>query len=378
MGRFSLVRGGPFRALMRAVHLVRGDGADPWRQSLALVALTWVPLAAFSLVQRLATHHWNALVLDPAVHVRLLVAVPLLVVAEEVMHLLSRRCVDQFVQSSLVSDGLGIRRVLTRVTLMRDAKLPEVVLAVAALAAGEARLWGRPSGGPFAIPGWVAAPSFAGIWWGVVALPLSQFLLYRSLWRWILWADLLWRFSRLDVRPVASHPDRCGGLRFLAEPTLGFAVVVMSIDCIVAGTWGGQMVFEHVPLESSALPFSITTAVSLLVGLAPLCVFSNRMWRTRLRAVRQYDLFALEYARLFQRKWIDDVGETESPLGSADIQSMADLANSLAIVRGMRVVPLGVREVAALLAGVWLPSVPLVLLTVPLNELLKRIAGVLF
>jgi hypothetical protein len=64
-------------------------------------------------------------------------------------------------------------------------------------------------------------------------------------------------------------------------------------------------------------------------------------------------------------------------LGSADIQSMADLVNTLAVVRGMRIVPFGWMEVATLLIAAWLPSVPLVLAAVPLEELIRRMAGVL-
>jgi hypothetical protein len=98
--------------------------------------------------------------------------------------------------------------------------------------------------------------------------------------------------------------------------------------------------------------------------------------RARYAALRHYDLFALKYARLFQRKWIER-GESEGLLGSADIQSMADLVNTVAVVRSMRVVPFGVREVVELVAAVWIPVVPLVLMTVPVEELLKRIAGAL-
>ena len=180
----------------------------------------------------------------------------------------------------------------------------------------------------------------------------------------------------MDVRPVALHPDRRGGLAFLGGSALGFAVVVMGVDCSVAGRWGGQMIFDLLPLQSCALPFSEILVASILVTLGPLCLFSRCMWRARFAAIRQYDMFALTYARLFHRKWID-VGDTEHLLGSADIQSMADLANTLAIVRGMRLVPFGLYEIAVLLAAIWLPMGPLFLATVPLHELLRRMLGVL-
>jgi hypothetical protein len=291
------------------------------------------------------------------------------------MHLLSRRCVDQFLQSDLVSGRLqGAYQVLARATRLRDAKLPEVALALAAIAVGQTGLWHMVRGPESS--GWAGAPPLATVWWGCVSLPVGLFLFFRSLWRWGIWAAVLWGFSRLDLRPIALHPDRCGGLRFLGDPTMGFVFIVLSIDCLIAGTWGEQILFERVPLESCALPFTTATVLGLLVGLGPLCVFSPCLVRARYAALRHYDLFALKYVRLFQRKWIER-GESEGLLGSADIQSMADLVNTVGVVRSMRVVPFGVREVVELAAAVWIPVVPLVLMTVPLEELLKRIAGAL-
>lgn len=374
--RFSVVRGGPFCWLLRLLRLARDDGRDAWRQTLALVTITWAPLVALAIVQSLATHERNMLLRDPAVHAHLLLSVPLLVLAEQVMHGRSERCIARFVQSDLASGGAAaIRRVVARGTAMRDAVFPEAALAIAAFAAGQASLWGLTS--PFALGSHVrlaAMPSAARLWWAIVALPLAQFLLYRSLWRWAIWSAVLWGLASLDVRPVALHPDRRGGLSFLGEPTLGVAIIVMSVDCSVAGGWGRQMIFDHLPLKSWALPFSEIAVSSFVVALGPLCVFSRCMWRARFAAIRQYDMFALTYARLFHQKWVD-LGDTENLLGSPDIQSMADLANTVAIVRGMRLVPFGLYEIIVLLAAIWLPILPLFLATVPLHELLRRVLG---
>jgi hypothetical protein len=362
---------------MRAGGLARDAGPDACRQSLALVALTWVPLVALAIAQRLATGRWDEVVVDVGVHARLLVTVPLLLVAEEAMHGLSQRCIDRFVQNDFAPGGLGgVRRVATRGARLRDSWLAEAGLAVAALAVGQAALWGRTS--PL---GFVAShhatggPSFAQLWWSIVALPIAQFLVFRSLWRWAAWAVVLWGLASLDVRPVALHPDRRGGLGFLAEPALGFAIVVLAMDSSVAGAWGEQMIFDRSPLQSHAVPLAGIAVACLIVTLGPLFVFTRCLWRSRFAAIREYDRLALTYARSFHRKWIEG-GDTEGLLGSSDIQSMADLANSLAIVRGMRIVPFGLYEVTVLAVAIGLPVVPLLLAAVPLHELLRRLLGV--
>jgi hypothetical protein len=303
--------------------------------------------------------------LDPGVHARLLVTVPLLVLAEHTMHALSARCIDRFVQNDFAAEGpAGIRRAVARGTRLRDAWIPELTIAIAAVVAGLAGLWGAPDA------------SFARVWWSIVALPVAQFLLYRSFWRWVIWAVVLWGLADLDVRPVAVHPDRRGGLAFLAEPALGFALVVLALDGTVAGAWGGRMIVERAPLESFGLPFAEIVVACFIAALGPLCVFSRCLWRARFGALREYDRLALEYARAFHEKW----AQTADPpglLGTPDIQSMADLANTLAIVRTMRIVPFGLYEVTALLVAIGLPIVPLLIVELPLHELMKRALGVL-
>ena len=59
------------------------------------------------------------------------------------------------------------------------------------------------------------------------------------------------------------------------------------------------------------------------------------------------------------------------------MQSLADLANSFNVISHMRVVPISLVQVLFLVAAAALPSLPLALFVVPLDELvLKFVAGV--
>lgn len=64
----------------------------------------------------------------------------------------------------------------------------------------------------------------------------------------------------------------------------------------------------------------------------------------------------------FDRKWVrGGAPEGESLVGSADIQSLADLANSFEVIQTMRLVPFGKEAVIQLVLAVALPIVPLLL-----------------
>ena len=65
-------------------------------------------------------------------------------------------------------------------------------------------------------------------------------------------------------------------------------------------------------------------------------------------------------------------------MGSADIQSLADLGNSYEVVRTMRLAPITKEMIVQLAAATLAPIVPLLLTMMPLEELLKSLLGILF
>jgi hypothetical protein len=68
----------------------------------------------------------------------------------------------------------------------------------------------------------------------------------------------------------------------------------------------------------------------------------------------------------------------EPLLGSGDIQSLADLGNSFAVVQDMRVVPISKQAILQLGAATLAPIVPLLLTLMPLEQLLNKLFGIIF
>jgi hypothetical protein len=65
-------------------------------------------------------------------------------------------------------------------------------------------------------------------------------------------------------------------------------------------------------------------------------------------------------------------------LGSGDIQSLADLGNSFGFVRDMRLVPFSLEDVFRLALATAIPILPLLLTIMPLDELVTRLAKIVF
>jgi len=83
--------------------------------------------------------------------------------------------------------------------------------------------------------------------------------------------------------------------------------------------------------------------------------------------------------REFDAKWLRGAAPADEPfVGSADIQSLADLGNGYEVVRSMRVAPITKDAILQLGAATLVPIVPLLLTIMPLEELVKMLFGMLF
>src|SRR4029079_4216597 len=190
----------------------------------------------------------HAFAIDWGVHARLLAAIPLLLLADASLHERTRFVVEQLeVDRWVTNQQERFDGIVARAVRHRDAVVPEVLLLGIALAARPVILL-RLRGVPFArrLVTLDHHLSAARWWYALVALPMFQFLVYRALWRWGIWVQMLWRLSRLRLRPVATHPDLAGGLEFLSWPSIGFGHVVGALAAAQAGVWANQVLYAGV------------------------------------------------------------------------------------------------------------------------------------
>jgi hypothetical protein len=95
--------------------------------------------------------------------------------------------------------------------------------------------------------------------------------------------------------------------------------------------------------------------------------------------VLEYGALAERYVRGFDAKWLRGGAPADEELiGSADIQSQADLGTSYDVVRSMRIAPLSIQAIVPLVLATVIPIAPLMLTMIPLNELLKKLFGIVF
>jgi hypothetical protein len=103
-------------------------------------------------------------------------------------------------------------------------------------------------------------------------------------------------------------------------------------------------------------------------------LFVPTLWRARFEQARSYGALALDYVRDFHKRWVAG-RERPSPLGTPDIQSLADLATSCDVMVRSRPVPFGFGPILVLSAAVLVPMIPLALIRIPFLELVKKVAA---
>jgi len=215
---FSLVLGGPLYQLMRRSRL-SGDGLQLLRRRIVVfTVLAWMPLLVLSLAEGVAVGGVALPFLyDAEQHARLLVAIPLMILGELVVHRRLRSVLEQFTERGLIPGKAraGFDAAVSSALRLRNSIWAEVALIAFVYVVGVGFVWRTQvvvdvaswHGSP--VNGWWR-PSMAGWWLRCVSLPLFQFLLLRWYFRLFIWARFLWQVSNIDLRFVPTHPDRAG------------------------------------------------------------------------------------------------------------------------------------------------------------------------
>jgi len=185
--------------------------------------------------------------------------------------------------------------------------------------------------------------------------------------------------SRLNLHLIPTHPDRAGGLAFLGTSVYGFSPILFAQGALLAGTIANRVLYEGAKLMAFRLEAVTLIGFAVFFVLGPLMMFTPNLMRAKRQGLGEYGLLAGRYVEGFEEKWI--LGKRvdgEELLGSADIQSLADLANSFSVVREMRFVPFGVQDITRLAVATAAPLVPVGLTVLSLEDLVFRLLKILF
>lgn len=384
---FSLVNGGLLNRFWRSTRL-SGDALQlvP-RRALVMATLAWLPLLLLSMIEGNAWGDNVALTLlkDIETHLRLLVAVPLLILAEIKVHQRLHLIVRGFLDHGLIPDAARSQfdAAVASAMRLRNSVVAELLLIVFVYSVGlyvwrnqvslDLSSWFLAAGdGP-------ARLTLAGWWAALVSMPVFQFLMFRWYLRFYIWARFLWQVSRIDLNLEPMHPDGTAGLGFLSLTGRVYSLFLLAMGTVLAGMIANRIFYADAKLLEFKVEIIGWVALLVFLILGPLLIFVPKLRVARRKGILEFAPLGQRYAGEFRRKWASDGGRLpdELLLGSADIQSMADLRNSFQVIEGMRKAPFGMQNVMTLAAYVLAPIAPLLLTTFSVEQLLDRMLKVL-
>jgi hypothetical protein len=372
IAEFTLL-GGPLHRLSVHSGLVQ-RGTNTVALGLALGGFLWTVLLALTLVDGSTLRLFSVSLIGG--HIRLLVVIPLFFICEASVDPLMTGFVSGIVRKRIVPESAlpNLSAEIARALRAKDSWLAD---AVSLLAAVLLSLIAQP----MQLPGATAAhdlfhagfePTMAGLWYWVVCLMLFRFLLFRWLWRLGHWSYFLWRITKLELHLVPTNPDHVAGLGSLELLHTCFFPLVLAISATESASLAEEISLGSMTFGAIYPSFAIILLVDAVLFAGPLFVFSPKLWECRLKGLREYGELASRYVDSFDIKWIHTVDPGEPLLGTPDLQSLADLSNSVNVVRNMRIAPVSRRFWANMLMAALLPMLPLLLLKYPIGELAEK------
>jgi hypothetical protein len=360
----------------------------PW---VAAVLVTgWLPLGLLAALEDALQGTGNVASFwrDFGVHTRSLLAAPLLVLADVVCSQKLDVAAGHFVESGILArrDRTRFDAIVASTRRWRDSPVVQLTLVAAAYMIVLAIIRWVPY---TRLPAWQAEGqgygplglgfSWAGAWHAFVSLPLFLVLALDWIWRLGLWTRFLWLLARFDLRLVASHPDRAGGLRFLGYSVRHYWLLGFTIGCLAAGAVANGIFNAGQPPESyKYLPVIVAAVVAVALN-GPLLAFAIPLARVWRRGVVEYGGLAADVGTSFERRWLDrDARPDADPLQAPDFSATTDLYSIAANVYAMQIMPFELRSTAILVVATLLPVIPVLAAILPRGTILEWAAGVLF
>jgi hypothetical protein len=313
------------------------------------------------------------------VHMRCLLVIPLLILAEPMVHRAARAVAALLAGAAATPEARAAFDATGRAMVrLRDASLPWVLLLGAAIgwsladdpkAHADAMAWAVDAGGEL---------GFGGGWFAYVVRPIFLALLLAWAWRILLLTLWLGRVARIDLQLVPTHPDRAGGLGLIEKLPGAFALVSLAVSAMLSSRWAHEVLHHGASIAAykhAVLVFVVVWTASLLL---PLLAFAPALGRTRRQALPAYSALVGRQGALVHRRWIEGREVAAEPILEApEIGPVADAAAMYEAVVKMRSVPIGKASIAGIVLPLALPLLVVAALQVPLKDLLLKLAKAL-
>jgi hypothetical protein len=382
---FSIIKGGLMERALMFLRIVKpGDPKNAIRKIIFFIAITWVPLLIFTLASGL---FWTDEVQIPflydfPVHTRFLLALPLLVLAEGIADKRIKLIINQFSKAGLLHEDGKAKFELAKARADRMVENPwaEAFFMVFIIANLGLRIWKHlpdPTTSTWQLQEIGKNVSISsGTWWFVtISMPIFQFIVFRWLWRWIIWLRLHFMISKSNLNLTPTHPDKAGGIGFLGEPPAPFGMVTLAFGLVISSIIGKSMIFNGEDIAGHYVTIGVFVCLCIVINIVPLLVYFGPLRLTRIRGIFEYSALIHKHHLQFTSKWFESNPNEELLIGNPDISSMCDFSPVYDSVEKMHLFPFDIKTMLTVVLTSIVPLLPLAALIMPIGDLLKVLVG---
>jgi len=375
---FILVHHDAWFHLQERLGLVPKDGKDGVvRRTLFFCLLAWLPLVVWALFTGRA---FDSVTGEPllqhySVHARFLLALPALILGERVARSSLKRILPRFIQMGILPEERtpAFQEVIVGLIRLRNSTLPWVAFAAVIFSTAfipdtgihlEELNWAEDRDGL----------GFGGWWFLLVSRPIYQLFLFAWLWRVVLLFVLFRRIIKLGIHLLPAHPDRLGGIAFIAATPRGFAPLAFAASCVTASKWAHEIAWHGAHVNDLKVHGAIFIVVIVILCLSPLTVFLPILRKIKRRGIAEYGALVARHDRAVEQTWlrghpVQDRSLLEAPeLGpSCDIHSLYDS------VKNMRILPVDKSSLLPLLIPLLVPLLAASAIEIPVGDLIGKV-----
>ncbi len=358
---------------------------DTIKKIFLIIAVSWLPLLIISYFSGTMLSSDSKIKIpflyDYLSNARLLISFPVIFLSISIINSLVSKSFDQFVSAEIIKkeDLEKFRKISDTYSKLNDSKFSNVIIII--LSYFWIYLFWKDYEDISGVNSWKFSGSGneglqpAGYWYFIFSVPVVQIFLFKMLWTFLLWSFSLFRIAKLNLNISSSSPDGAGGLAFIGYTQIFFGLLGFAQNVTFSAGIANKIVYNNESFMDYRINIILGIISVSLIYIAPLLFFTKHLLNAKLVTLFEYSKLGLYYGTSFENKWIKKKlpDNSESLLGTADIQSLADLNNSVKMVQDQLIFPLRFSSFFVFFAVLIIPYLPLLLLRFTSEEILQGI-----
>lgn len=388
MSEFSLFTRDPLYRILKPVGLVNSKGLLKTIPTiLFFILITWTPTALLAFAQGIAINKdiKKSFFYDYAAYAQFLFAIPFFIIAESYIEREIKYTIEHFISSGIINTSgiTELKEALNKATKTQRMVVPAIIMYILGHITIWPWLWGELHNGIYTWHTFTTVDgqeylSLAGLWNGIVSVPIMVYWHIRWIWKLGIWYWVIWKISKLQLKLHASHPDQFGGLGFFARLQSRFGILLLAVGGIIAATLSYKLTIEKAPFFQFPIAGIIIIYVLFAPSAftAPLLFFNSQLANTKRNDLLRYSHLAT-YQTNKVELLINDSMEPNSTVSTNQIkEAIANLSNIKAFYENaskMYTLPFDFKYTRRLFVSALGPMIPVIIQSSVLSPDVKRI-----